>query len=148
MTDLDLDAIEARANTDHRPMWIDILLDDTPTHGGAVRYDPGTEGRGGVGTWAVDIADWVRAVLADHADLIAEVRRLRAAVGSVDETHRPHDCDDEDGMCCWAEEVPGEGYVCQLVGACDHDGYLWPCPTHTALHPDSFPLCTCHTIGD
>ena len=75
-------------------------------------------------------------MLGTYKHLASEVRSLRAAITAADELHRPHDCDDGDGMGCWAQEVPGEGYMCQLVGNCDHDGYSWPCPTHTALHPE------------
>lgn len=67
-------------------------------------------------------------VVAGHNALVDEVRRLRATIAAADAIHRPHEHTD---MCDSRPWAP-----CDMDEVCRHDGETWPCPTHTALHPD------------
>lgn len=69
-------------------------------------------------------AEFIANARADIAALIAEVRRLRAIIDRLDAMHQP----DEYGGGS-AEYADGVGCTtCEYVD--------WPCPTHTALHPE------------
>lgn len=60
--------------------------------------------------------------------LIAEVRALRERIAAADRIHHRHAHNDICDSRPWAP--------CDAEDACEHDGEQWPCPTHTALHPE------------
>ena len=96
-------------------------------------------------------AEFIAAARTDVPALLAEVRRLQAAVERVRELHRPGDysasrgvwtwwdvcptCGDKAGVhpCgCW-RDVDEDGHICK---ACSKPGRVsepWPCPTIAAL---------------
>lgn len=93
----------------------------------------------------------IDAVLDAVEGLVVEVRSLRARIVAADQLHRAFDIFDVDDTCEDCDNAvhgfEGEGYywLCPnqyVATACctcldtDGDPQIWPCPTHTALHPE------------
>ena len=57
-----------------------------------------------------------------------EGRALRERIAAADRIHHRHAHNDICDSRPWAP--------CDADDACEHDGEQWPCPTHTALHPE------------
>lgn len=93
----------------------------------------------------------IDAVLDAVEGLVVEVRSLRARIAAADYLHRAFDILDVDDDCedcnnslhgfegeCGEWLCPNKYVVTACCTCSDADGDLqtWPCPTHTALHPE------------